>query len=431
MRRWAVASILGIGVSVASLSRANGRYPLATQLVSAPNDASYLALRSTFGVLQTFDGGATWVWVCEQAAGYADIQDPSIALTGDGTLLVGFEKLTATRDHGCTWATPAGFTGSSVTDLAVDPARPGRVVALNATSDGAGNFTNRIFESTDHGRTWAPLGMPITDGLVAETIDVAPPSRIYVSGKFWPTQLAALELSDDGGATWIRRSIDAAGPSVPFIAAIDPAQTDRVYVRTSGSASDDVFVTSDAGSTWTHIFAASGGLLGFALSPDGTSVAVGGPTAGVHVANVSDYQFQKTNVMGPYCLRWGGAGIYACGKQNGDGFALGLSTDRGATFAKLLELPALVPLSCAPDSTTGSTCGPAWGPVAAVIGADAGPDASTTGPPDPSLNPLGDSPQSGCKCAIGRASARAPAVAWLAMLVAIVLQRRRRQSGEG
>jgi MYXO-CTERM domain-containing protein len=390
-----------------------------------------MSLRSTFGILQTFDAGKSWSWLCEQAAGYSDVQDPAIALTADGTLLVGFEKLSATHDRGCTWGATAGFAATSVTDLAVDPARPDRVLALNAASNGAGGFINRIFESLDDGRTWAPLGMPIVDGLVAETIDVAPPQRIYVSGKFWPTQLGALERSDDGGATWVRQSIDAAGASTPFIAAIDPANSDRVYVRTSGSASDGVFVTNDAGATWTGIFTASGGILGFALSPDGTSVAVGGPSAGVNVASVGDYQFQETSTVGPYCLRWSAAGIYACGKQLGDGFALGLSTDRGVTFAKLLELSAVTPLACAPTSTTGSTCPPYWGPVAAVLGADAGPDASKTGPPDPGLNPLGDSPTSGCHCGIPGSSSAAPAAAWFSLLAALVLHRRRRHGGEG
>src|SRR5258705_4416499 len=117
MRRWVAGLLIGVAVTSTSFARANGRYPLATQLVGAPNDASYLALRSTFGVLQTFDGGATWVWLCEQAAGDRRIQDPSIALTGDGSLLVGYEKLSATRDRGCTWSAPAGFTASSGTDL--------------------------------------------------------------------------------------------------------------------------------------------------------------------------------------------------------------------------------------------------------------------------------------------------------------------------
>ena len=119
-----LAVLVGVLFAFASVPvRANGRYPLATQLVRAPNDASYLALRSTFGILQSFDTAVTWSWICEHAAGYSDIQDPTIALTGDGTLLVGSEGLRATRDRGCNFGAP-NFPASSVTDLAVDPARP-------------------------------------------------------------------------------------------------------------------------------------------------------------------------------------------------------------------------------------------------------------------------------------------------------------------
>lgn len=431
VRTCVVASLVGIASTWTSGALANGRYPLATQLVAAPSDASYLALRSTFGIVQSFDAGATWVWLCEQAAGYSDIQDPILALTGDGSLLVGYEKLAISHDRGCNWAAPAGFTASSVTDLAIDLAGASRVLALNASSDGSGGFVNHLFESTDDGKTWSPLGTAITDGLVAETIEVAG-QRIYVSGRYWPTQAAALERSDDNGATWTRLPIDAAGPAVPFIAAVDPHDADRVYLRTSSSTADGVFVTSDAGATWTRIFTGSGGLTGFALSPDGATVAVGGPSAGVNVANVSDYQFQQASILGPYCLKWSSAGLYACGKQGGDGFALGLSIDRGITFAKVLELPAVTPLSCAPNSTTGSTCGPYWGPIATQIGADAGADASKMGPPDPSLNPLGDAPTSGCHCRVARSSSAAPTAPWLVLVAALGRSaRRRRHCGDG
>src|SRR5258708_17554384 len=191
-----------------SLAHGNGRYPLATQLVESPVDPSYLALRSTFGILQTFDAGKSWSWVCEQAAGYTDIRDPTIALSGDGTLLVGADKLNFTADRGCTWSA-SGFTATSVTDLAVDPTQPKRVVALVATSDGQGQYTNRLFASDDGGRTFAPLGTPIADGLIGETVDLATP-RIYVSGKYWPAPVAAPAASDDGGPTWSPHTIHPA-----------------------------------------------------------------------------------------------------------------------------------------------------------------------------------------------------------------------------
>ncbi len=405
--RAAGAMLFSAATCASSLAHANGRYPLATQLVESPVDPSYLALRSTFGILQTFDAGKSWSWVCEQAAGYTDIRDPTIALSGDGTLLVGADKLNFTADRGCTWSA-SGFTATSVTDLAVDPTQPKRVVALVATSDGQGQYTNRLFASDDGGRTF--------------TVDLAT-QRIYVTGKYWPAQVAALESSDDGGATWSRKTIDAAGAALPFIAAIDPTNADRVYVRTAGSDSDGVFVTSDAGGSWMRIFTATGGIQGFALAPDGLSVAVGGPSSGVNVASVSDYQFQMTNILGPYCLRWTSAGLYACGKQNGDGFALGLSVDRGVTFAKVLELPSLAPRACASGSATTTICAPVWGPIATLIGADAGPDASKP-PPDPGLNPLNENPKSGCGCR-ARGRERYGAAFWFVSFSFAVLTFRR------
>jgi photosystem II stability/assembly factor-like uncharacterized protein len=414
-----VGAALGCATTPA---RANGRYPLATQLVRAPNDASYLALRSTFGILETFDAGTNWFWICEQAAGYLDIQDPTLAMTADGTLLVGSDTLRVTYDRGCTFGAPV-FPASSVTDLAVDPARPERVVALSATKGDAG-VINHLLESLDNGQTWAPLGTPITDGFIGGTLEVAPPARIYVSGRYGQGQAATLERSDDGGMTWLRQPIDAAGTAFPFIAAVDPTSADRVYVRTAGSDSDGVFVTNDAGSTWTQVFVTRGGILGFALAPDAHSVAVGGPTAGIQVASTGDHQFQPTSQVGAFCLSWSGAGLYACAKEGGDGFTLGLSTDRGVSFAKLLTLPSIVPLACPAASTTGSSCGPAWPPVAAQIGADAGADASKSGPQDPSLQPLTEQAPSSCHCNLARSSSRAD-FALLALLGSSAMLRRR------
>jgi hypothetical protein len=129
------------------------------------------------------------------------------------------------------------------------------------------------------------------------------------------------------------------------------------------------------------------------------------------------------STLGPYCLRWTSAGLYACGKQNGDGFALGLSTDRGATFSKVLELPSIVPRACPADSATTAICAPAWGPIATTIGADAGPDASK-GPPDPGLNPLNENGKSSCSCRIGSAPKNGAAV-WFTSLSFALFARRR------
>ncbi len=73
-------------VSTPATAAANGRFPDADQLVIDPADPTRLVLRATFGMLQSMDAGVTWTWLCEQVIGYGGMDDPPIAITGDGTL---------------------------------------------------------------------------------------------------------------------------------------------------------------------------------------------------------------------------------------------------------------------------------------------------------------------------------------------------------
>jgi photosystem II stability/assembly factor-like uncharacterized protein len=422
--RWAF--LVAMAMLTSTPAFANGRYPLANQVVIAPGDTSYLVLRSTFGIVQSFDDGKTWSWVCERSAGYSDRDDPSIGLTADGTVLVGSDGLTVSHDRGCSWSAAEAIAApAGVIDLDVDREHPSRAVVLVGTGDGTGRFIDTLFESTDNGRTWAPLGTPIDDGLVAETVELTPPGRVYMSGRDASNQ-GVLQFSDDGAASWTRLPIDLEGAMVPFIAAVDPANGDRVYIRSIVAGGDRLFVTEDAGSSFHAIFSpAVGGMYGVALSPDGKKLAVGGPKIGVHVASTADHQFQQVSAVGPYCLRWTGAGLYACAKEADDHFTLGLSKDEGAHFEALLHLPAVVPLACAPSTPTGSICGAYWGSVAPLIGADAG-DAAP-GPPDgPVLNPVSYEPTRGCHCRLSPSPrGRAPSLLWLPPFVWVLRRRAR------
>ena len=62
-------------------ARANGRYPLANQLVVGPSDPSHIAIRTTFGLVVSSDHGSTWSWICEKAAGFVNGEDPPIEMT--------------------------------------------------------------------------------------------------------------------------------------------------------------------------------------------------------------------------------------------------------------------------------------------------------------------------------------------------------------
>ena len=61
------------------LAYAHGKYPAVTAVVAHPSDAKTMALRSTYGIVVTRDGGKTWRWVCEEAVGAVGDSEPTLA----------------------------------------------------------------------------------------------------------------------------------------------------------------------------------------------------------------------------------------------------------------------------------------------------------------------------------------------------------------
>src|SRR5882724_13370178 len=88
--------------AAAAPARANGRYPLSNQLIVAPKDASHIAVRATFGLVLSADGGKNWSWVCEAAAEFVNGEDPPIEVTADNSLIVASSAaFTTSPDFGC------------------------------------------------------------------------------------------------------------------------------------------------------------------------------------------------------------------------------------------------------------------------------------------------------------------------------------------
>src|SRR5690242_9544521 len=74
-----IAGIAGLFL-LSGAARANGRYPLADQIVIDPGNPSHIVARSTFGLLDSDDGGKNFRWICETAIGYFGVEDPPIAV---------------------------------------------------------------------------------------------------------------------------------------------------------------------------------------------------------------------------------------------------------------------------------------------------------------------------------------------------------------
>jgi len=393
-----------------------------------------MALRATFGILVTQDRGQNWDWSCEQAVPYAGIQDPSVGFTANGNLVMGVvEGVALTSDNACNWSLQQGSLKFMV-DTVVRPDAPHTMLALQnyyVTADDAGKsiYQSQVYVSNDDGSTFAPLGVPLDPNYVLETLEVAPtdPNRIYVSGFTGQgaSSKASLFVSTDLGMHWSTYTIpfDPSVERAPFIAGVDPTSADRVYVRTSNApgGKSRLYVTPDAGKTMQMVYSGIQ-LMGFAQSADGSKVYLGGPFDGMLVADRSSLSFQQRSKQIIQCLTVHQGLLYACSAEGDDpdagtkgGFALGTSTDDGATFTPILHLPCVRgPLSCAAGASE-SACISLWQvqsenlgegyPHPGLCGAsdaglDATPDASSPPPPRPA-------PPSGCGCVSAPAEASA------------------------
>ena len=378
----------------ASPAHANGRFPAANQLVVSKATPTSMVLRTTFGILFSEDGGATWDWVCEKAVGYGGTEDPSMGLTKAGTVLAGtFEGLATSPDKGCSWAfAPDKLTQNVVVDLVVRPDAPQTSLVLTnkfSRADDAGTalFQSDIFVANDDGKTWAPLGPSLDATVLFETLEVAASdaTRLYVSGVRGngATEQGVVLTSKDTGGTWKEALVplDVATERAPFISAVDPRNPDRVYLRTKGSAGSRLLVSDDGAQTFHEALKFQGDMLGFAISDDGQKVFAGGPKDGLHEASAATLTFTQKSTIAIQCLTASGDTVYACSNEVG-GFILGASKDDGATFSPMLHLYGVRgPLACG-GSTSQAACVADWPALRDSLGtapSDAGADGSGDG----------------------------------------------------
>jgi len=407
-----------------------------------PTDTNTLLVRATYGILLTHDRGAHWYWICEQSIGFNGFEDPMMGITKNGTLLAGiFDGLSVSKDGGCQWDFEGGPLASRYAiDLSVEKNNPSSAVVVVSNSTGPGMFSTQVFETSDDAASFTQAGVDLPTEFLGLTLDPAPsdPNRIYVSGRYGaPDYQGVLERTPDRGKTWEKLPIPGSNDTLlPYIGAIDPNNPDLVYVRLDGDPSDKLIVSKDGGVGWNDAFVATGNLLGFALSPDGSTVAVGGETDGLWLAPSSTLQFQKVSDLKVRCLTWASDGLYACADEFTDGFTVGVSTDNGKSFEPLMHLKELCgPLACDANTSTGKECPMYWGQTSlslgdatcgdtADAGADGGSSSSSSSGGGNGSGEGGDSSSCACSTPGGAIGSMLPALASLA--AAALLRARRR-----
>lgn len=379
-RRIAVLTTAAV-LCASSAAWANGRFPRADQLVATPGQPERLVLRTTFGLLVSSDAGASWQWICEEAVGFARQEDPAVAVLAGGRLLAGLSAgLAESSDTFCSWQfAQLSEVPLELVDLTVRPLQPESAVALAwERADGnAFGYRSLFFTTKDAGASWQSYGTGIDPSVLVLTVDVAPsdPRRLYASGIRPAARTAGLFVSTDDAQTWTERAAPFDSPREQglYIAAVDPLTPERVYLRSSGASSSRLLVTDDAGLSFGELFSGRS-LLGFALSPDGSEIYVGGAEEGLWWASRDARVFEQRSSIPVLCLLRLANVLYACSNEQ-VGFALGASSDGGRQFEARLHLSDVRgPVACAPE-TSGGVCGGAWPAIAERLGISPDRDA--------------------------------------------------------
>jgi photosystem II stability/assembly factor-like uncharacterized protein len=421
---------------------ANGRFPAANRILLSPTNPDLVIVRATYGILPSFDDGRTWRFLCEDALGLPQSasSDPALGLTANSALIAGLllpAGLEVSADTGCNWSCAGGLLANEmIADVVVRPDAPHTVLALTATvyfDDAGGGQHSQVVQSSDDGSHWAAVGAPIDPRYLVTTLEVAPSDahRLYVSAAngFAPTRNAVLFVSANDGS-WIPRPVplDARYETNIYIGGVDPADADRVYIRTDGDRSR-LLVTTNAGQSFAAVLNLTGPMLGFALSPDGAKIYAGSVEDGLFAGDRASMTFARQSLIRVRCLAARGTELWACSDES-SGFFAGVSTDQGVTFSPKLHPDSVqAPIACAASARGAYGCGadanaaqcggPPYERLCATLGCQSGPADASVGSRPPSSSAT-------CKCSlVGGGRRPGFGVAALSVLVAAATVRRK------
>jgi hypothetical protein len=435
----------------------HGRFPVMLDVLLQPGEPEVIGAPTTWGLIVSTDGGATWRWTCEEAVGFAGVYDPDYAFTATGLLVAttNVAGLRLTRDL-CTWSEPPPELGATfVARVRVGP--DGWIYAAAAdpfTAD------TRLYVSDDDAASFTAVADPAAGvGGVDwwQSMAVVPAllpgdqTRVYLSGYTQrpgpapgddPITERHLLRSDDRGATWRSLPLDdlAFGGylSELHVIATSPTDPDLVFARVGladGVAlGDTLYRSTDAGMTWTEVHASRDVVTAVVVRRSGEVVLAErgpAPTVGVRVSSDGGATFGPP-IAGTviHCLRERDDGtLLACG----DGLApvhLGIgSAQTAGDWAPIMAFRDVDgPIACPTGTVQRDVCeGKLWPYVACQLDValppapcdgvvpDAGVDGGA-GPPPP--------PQAGCGgCRAGATGA----TGLVALALALPLLSRRRR----
>ena len=374
---------------------ANGRFPTAQHVVVGPGSmSSVIALRTTFGLLLSRDSGRTFVWLCEEGMYFPLVPslnfDPPIEINAAGSVVFGFESGIRHSEDACK-ADDARFTAGRVfADLTATPS--GEVIYAIEGAQGAPNAVYR-----GDGTSFTRLGEGVANVLF-DTIEVAPsnPSRLYLTGRDTETFAPVFYRSDDGGMTLTAVTADAGTADSLWVSGVDPTAPDTVYVRAAMGLGTELRRSVDGGRSFRTITSTRDPMLGFAISDDGRTLWVGSIDAGLVRSDDGGESFHRVNTLPVFCLRQHANTLWACSDWINTPFALGRSSDRGASFEAVLTFSNFTrfvgPPTCEARSEGADICIERWPALQRTLEAPA-PTVTDAGRRDASVDAALDAPR--------------------------------------
>jgi MYXO-CTERM domain-containing protein len=379
-RTWGVLQTLLLLSALAPLkpALANGAFPDEFSIHFPPGAPDRILVGSNFGLLVSEDNGATWRYACEPyvTSGSSAALSPDLVsfyqVTADDAVLADSTNVTRSPDDGCTWPTSGGsITGQVVTDVFPDPNDATLVLAITASIHGT-----MIVASHDGAVTFGASIYSTPDVLTGIEFARSTPGVIYATKVSADGNTSILLRSTDSGSTWTSMVIPVAAGTQPRILAVDPEDSNTVYVRLLTGSTDSIGITTDGGTTFDVPLTIRGIFDSFLRASDGTLYA-GTFVGDLYVRSPGSLTFTHRTAPHLRCLgqRPGTTRIYACADMNVDGFSIGSSDDGAQTFQKVMKFTDLLgPLTC---NTVATACAAHWARIQTVLNiSDAGvPDA--------------------------------------------------------
>ncbi len=244
--------------------------------------------RCEVAAARTTDGGTDWTIVDPPVApeqGSFDLQ--MVAASAEdawvwGTDSDGARVFTATHDGGRTWQ-PAAVGPMVVADLAIDGST---IWAVVGCPTGAVPCSDRVLSSPVAAGAWADLGpLPLQIAIQPQdSVFPFPPQLIRVGGRAWVlTSTARLLRGDASARNWSALFVPCEAPMSPLAISASSADALMLVCGLVGvwPAPQEIWASSDGGTTWVLRSREYASLPGFSRRPDVGSLGSQGLPSGV------------------------------------------------------------------------------------------------------------------------------------------------------